>query len=188
MGRLNAEFSFPAASASLRHRLWPFCGPAAIVPVMPAATALVPTAQGGRYLQQLCKHWAHHLAVDFTPERGRVVFPRDLRGAAWPGEAVLELAAEPGGLACRLSASHPDQLTALKDVVARHLDRFAFARRRWPSTGATPRKRTAAFPQKCKKVPGKPGFTIAFRLFALIPLAAAGVITRSSWGGSFRGL
>mgnify|MGYP001106149216 FL=1 len=86
----------------------------------------MPTAQAGRYLQQLCKHWAHHLTVEFTPERGKVVFPRDARGANWPGDAVLELSAHPGGLECRLTASDPAQLVALQDAVARHLDRFAF--------------------------------------------------------------
>lgn len=31
-------------------------------------TAMVPTTSGSRYLQQLCKHWSHKFAVDFTPE------------------------------------------------------------------------------------------------------------------------
>ena len=29
--------------------------------------ARVPTDKGSRYLQQLCKHWSHNLAVEFTP-------------------------------------------------------------------------------------------------------------------------
>ena len=33
------------------------------------ATANVPTAHASKYLQQLCKHWQHNLAVEFTPER-----------------------------------------------------------------------------------------------------------------------
>ena len=44
-------------------------------------TARVPTANGSRYLQQLCKHWSHKLNVEFTPEAGTVVFPKDARGA-----------------------------------------------------------------------------------------------------------
>src|SRR5262249_15468971 len=31
-------------------------------------TARVPTANGSRYLQQLCKHWSHNLKVEFSPE------------------------------------------------------------------------------------------------------------------------
>lgn len=45
------------------------------------SNAAVPTANGSRYLQQLCKHWSHNLAVEFTAETGKVVFPRNARGA-----------------------------------------------------------------------------------------------------------
>jgi hypothetical protein len=90
------------------------------------STAQVPTAKGSRYLQQLCKHWSHDLAVEFTPQAGKVVFPRNVRGADWPGDATLSLSASEGGLECRLEASAGEQLKALKEVVARHLDRFAF--------------------------------------------------------------
>lgn len=90
------------------------------------STVEIPTANASKYLQQLCKHWAHHLDVTFTPGQGRMVFPRDARGADWPDDAVLALDAGAGALHCRLSASAPGQLAALKDAVARHLDRFAF--------------------------------------------------------------
>ena len=86
----------------------------------------VPTAHAGRYLQQLCKHWSHSLGVTFDETTGRVVFPRDARGATWPGDATLDLRAHAGDLECRLSASAPGQLDALKGAVSRHLDRFAF--------------------------------------------------------------
>ena len=86
----------------------------------------IPTVHASRYLQQLCKHWAHHLTVEFTPEKGKVVFPHDARGANWPGDAVLEMAARADGLECWLFASDPAQLAALEGAVARHLDRFAF--------------------------------------------------------------
>src|SRR3546814_6452912 len=39
--------------------------------VMTSAIAKVPTAHGSKYLQQLCKHWQHNLAVEFTPEQDR---------------------------------------------------------------------------------------------------------------------
>ena len=87
--------------------------------------ARVPTDKGSRYLQQLCKHWSHNLAVEFTLEAGTVVFPRNARGADWPGDATLTLQAHDGSLECRLEASAAEQLEALKDTVARHLDRFA---------------------------------------------------------------
>ncbi|MBI1202171.1 MAG: DUF2218 domain-containing protein [Rhodopseudomonas sp.] len=86
----------------------------------------VPTAHGSRYLQQLCKHWSHNLTVEFTPQHGTVIFPRDARGADWPGDATLTLDAREDALECRLDASVDGQLEALKGAVARHLDRFAF--------------------------------------------------------------
>ncbi len=91
-----------------------------------SATALVPTASASRYLQQLCKHWEHNLQVEFTPENGTVIFPRDARGADYPGDAVVRFNAVEAGLEVRIDASARDQLEALKDAVARHLDRFAF--------------------------------------------------------------
>jgi hypothetical protein len=86
----------------------------------------VPTAHASRYLQQLCKHWAHNLAVTFDESRGTVTFPRNARGADWPGDATLALQAHGDGLECRLAASAPGQRDALKGAVARHVDRFAF--------------------------------------------------------------
>lgn len=91
-----------------------------------SSTAHVPTAQASKYLQQLCKHWGHHLTVEFTPEKGVVVFPHDARGANWPGDATLTLTAHADELECRLETSAPAQLDALKGALARHLDRFAF--------------------------------------------------------------
>jgi len=41
---------------------------------MPASQARVPTASASRYLQQVCKHWSHKFAVEFTPQKGRIPF------------------------------------------------------------------------------------------------------------------
>jgi hypothetical protein len=90
------------------------------------ATASVPTTQASKYLQQLCKHWQHNLTVEFTPERGTVIFPKDARGADWPGDALVRFDAGEGALEVRIDASVDGQLDALKGAVARHLDRFAF--------------------------------------------------------------
>jgi len=91
-----------------------------------SSSVRVPTGQASRYLQQLCKHWSHNLAVEFTEQQGNVVFPRNARGADWPGDATLVMAAHDDGLDCRLEASAAGQLDALKGAVARHIDRFAF--------------------------------------------------------------
>ena len=90
------------------------------------STARVPTAHASRYLQQLCKHWSHNLAVEFDESKGTVTFPRNARGADWPGDATLLLEAQDDALECRLEASVDAQLQGMKGVVASHLDRFAF--------------------------------------------------------------
>jgi len=93
---------------------------------MDSATASVPTSSGGKYLQQLCKHWSHNLTVEFTADHGTVVFPKDARGADHPADALVTFDASGDALQVRIDASSPAQLEGLKGAVARHLDRFAF--------------------------------------------------------------
>jgi len=90
------------------------------------ATAHVKTDNASRYLQQLCKHWAHNLDVNFDKTLGEVVFPRNARGGDWPGDAKVTFEAGEDGLDCRIDATAEGQLEGLKGAVARHLDRFAF--------------------------------------------------------------
>ncbi len=91
-----------------------------------SATALVPTASASKYLQQLCKHWSHNLAVEFTSEHGTIIFPKDARGADYPDQGVTTMDVVDGGLRVRIDASADAQLEGLKGAIARHLDRFAF--------------------------------------------------------------
>ena len=42
---------------------------------MATVTAAVPTTNGSRYMQQLCKHWGHKFEVSFDPQGGRVALP-----------------------------------------------------------------------------------------------------------------
>jgi hypothetical protein len=91
-----------------------------------SSTARVPTDSASKYLQQLCKHWQHNLQVEFTPENGTVIFPKDARGADFPGDAVVTFNAVEDGLDLRIDASSDEQLQGLKGAVERHLDRFAF--------------------------------------------------------------
>ena len=51
---------------------------------------------------------------------------RDARGAEWAGDGTVTLTAHADHLECRIDASEPGQLEALKGALARHLDRFAF--------------------------------------------------------------
>lgn len=84
---------------------------------MPSTVATVPTSHASRYLQQLCKHWAHKLEVSFSPEHGEVKLPEG---------ALATMDAGADGLAVRIEAPDEATLERMKGVVARHLDRFAF--------------------------------------------------------------
>ena len=93
----------------------------------PATTAAsVPTASASRYLQQICKHWSHTHQVAFTSEHGTIRFPAEGRAGTFPGDALVTFDAQPDALLVRIDASVPEQCDAMKGVVARHLDRFAF--------------------------------------------------------------
>lgn len=93
---------------------------------MTQSVAQVPTAHGSKYLQQLCKHWSHNLAVEFTAERGTVTFPADMRGTVFPSEGRLEMVAHPETLEVRVEGADEEHVERLRKVAANHLDRFAF--------------------------------------------------------------
>ena len=80
------------------------------------AQADVPTASASKYLQQLCKHFAHKLPAQYDEHAGTLEFPM--------GRATLK--AENELLKIHVSAKDQDGLKSLEDVVARHLERFAF--------------------------------------------------------------
>lgn len=83
---------------------------------MKQSRAEIATPRASRYLQQLCKHFAHKLPVTFDPNAGRISF----------SSGDCDLSAD--GERLRLNLTSPDgpQMTQLKDVVVRHLLRFAF--------------------------------------------------------------
>jgi uncharacterized protein len=83
---------------------------------MAQETARVPTGNGSRYLQQLCKHWAHKLDVRLDGDTGVVRFP----------EAVATMTADPEALHVTVEAEDEATVERMKGVVASHLDRFAF--------------------------------------------------------------
>jgi uncharacterized protein len=83
---------------------------------MAQETARVPTGNGSRYLQQLCKHWGHKLDVRMDGDTGVVRFP----------EAVATMTADPEALLVTVEAEDEATVERMKGVVASHLDRFAF--------------------------------------------------------------
>ena len=84
---------------------------------MPVSQTIIPTASASRYLQQLCKHWSHKLAVEFTPKHGTIPFDET---------RLCTLDASPDRLALRVEAADDATLERMQDVVIEHLKRFAF--------------------------------------------------------------
>ncbi len=80
------------------------------------STGTVATASGSRYLQQLCKHWSHRFPVEFDAEKGTVEL----------ASSRVILTATPDELRVDLEVNNLDDLPRMKQVVAEHLDRFAF--------------------------------------------------------------
>ncbi|AWB07262.1 DUF2218 domain-containing protein (plasmid) [Azospirillum humicireducens] len=79
-------------------------------------TANVPTALASRYLQQLCKHFAHKIAVRYDAASGDAQFP-------W-GRCAMT--ATDGVLSLRAEAADAEALARVKAVVDNHLIRFAW--------------------------------------------------------------
>ncbi len=80
------------------------------------SVAYITTPNASKYLQQLCKHFAHKPPVTFDERSGQVTFTI--------GEC--DLSAEAGALKISLTAADNERMAQLRDVVARHLVRFAF--------------------------------------------------------------
>jgi hypothetical protein len=83
---------------------------------MPTSHADVATEHASRYLQQLCKHWAHKFPVEFDSNHGVI----DLSS----GRAVLD--ADAKALHIAVTVAEADATERLEAVVADHIKRFAF--------------------------------------------------------------
>ena len=74
------------------------------------------TEHGSKYLQQLCKHFAHKIDVTYDETSGQCHF----------GDGDAAMTADEAGLTVRVSAKTDEHLTNAKFVVDKHLERFAF--------------------------------------------------------------
>lgn len=81
-----------------------------------ALTATVPTTNGSRYLQQLCKHWGHKFETEFDAQQGVIALPL--------GPVRMSAAAD--ALTVTIEPQEGADVERFKQVVASHLDRFAF--------------------------------------------------------------
>lgn len=79
-------------------------------------TAHVPTPNASRYLQQLCKHWSHKFETEFDAAAGVIHFPM----------GPIRMAAQEEALMVTIEPTPDADVERFKQVVAEHLDRFAF--------------------------------------------------------------
>ncbi|MYZ46781.1 DUF2218 domain-containing protein [Propylenella binzhouense] len=86
---------------------------------MPNSCTRVATANASKYLQQLSKHFAHKVAVEYDPHSARIGFPfGSCRMRA--DERALEIACE---------APNAEALARSQQVIDDHLVRFAWRER-----------------------------------------------------------
>ncbi len=83
---------------------------------MPTSQARIETPNARKYLTQLAKHFAQKIEVEASDDEARLSF---LVGPA-------HLRADDAGLAIRVEATDEEGVERLKNVVWRHLERFAF--------------------------------------------------------------
>ncbi|MHA7777325.1 DUF2218 domain-containing protein [Roseibium sp. M-1] len=79
-------------------------------------TSTARTASASKYLQQLCKHFAHKVPAEWDTETGEVSFPF--------GHCRME--ASPVHLSIRCEADEEQKIARMKLVIDDHLERFAW--------------------------------------------------------------
>ena len=80
------------------------------------SAAYLETASGSKYLVQLCKHFAHKIAVSYTDTHAECQFPA--------GSGVMD--ADGKGLRIVVRASDDAGLAHTQAIIESHLVRFAF--------------------------------------------------------------
>lgn len=80
------------------------------------ATAAIRTEHAAKYMTQLAKHFAHKIPVTYDADSADMTFEI----------GACHATAKDGVLTLAVTVAAPDKLDQLKDVVFRHLARFAF--------------------------------------------------------------
>ncbi|WP_421780022.1 DUF2218 domain-containing protein [Kiloniella litopenaei] len=78
--------------------------------------ASVQTDHASKYLQQLCKHFAHKVSVQYTPEKGDVDF----------GFGDCLMMADEKGLSFVCHADDRPRLEKIESIISIHLEKFAW--------------------------------------------------------------
>lgn len=83
---------------------------------MPQSAAYLETANGPKYLVQLCKHFAHKITVSYAETDGECQFAC----------GTASLAADAKGLRMVVTSGDDDGLVQTQSIIESHLARFAF--------------------------------------------------------------
>lgn len=79
-------------------------------------TATYETEHGKKYLQQLCKHFAHKIDVEYTDTHGECALP--------PGPAIMD--ADDKSIRINITAETEDGLKLAQHIIDSHIIKFAF--------------------------------------------------------------
>lgn len=83
---------------------------------MPKAMSSFETERAARYLQAMCRHFAHKVQVSYDAERGTAAMPF----------GTLNMCARDGALHFEIEADDDFLLARMKHVIFDHIARFAF--------------------------------------------------------------
>ena len=75
-----------------------------------------PTANASKYMQQLCKHFAHKVEVRYDDKTAEAAMPMG-PCRMWANDTELRI---------EVTASTPEMLVPARKVIDSHLERFAF--------------------------------------------------------------
>lgn len=78
--------------------------------------ARIETETPGRYIRQLCSHFAHRVPATYSEESGRIEFEM----------GVCTLAVDGNQLVLTAQADEADGLREVEEVVGKHVERFAW--------------------------------------------------------------
>jgi len=79
-------------------------------------TTTAKTASASKYLQQLCKHFAHKVPAEWDALSGEVSFPF----------GFCRMEASPNALSIRCESDAEEKISRVKAVIDDHLERFAW--------------------------------------------------------------
>ncbi len=83
---------------------------------MTAFSTTIKTDHAQKYLQQLCKHFAHKVTVEYSAEEGRVAFP--------PGKCLMN--ADATALKIYCLAWEDRAIPVIQSIIDKHLVKFAW--------------------------------------------------------------